>query len=319
MIVTYRFEKQKTKKMFDIAAIIINFNSSILTQECIESIIAKTDPTIIFQIIIVDNCSENEDYISLKKFCDRHSFKNIQLVRSNINTGFGGGNMSGYHFANAKYVAFVNNDTLFLNDCFSILKAAIELDENIGIVGGQSYTETGKQMVAFDHFESITKEIFGRDFLEKINSEKYPKRKSEYTNPVKVNYVQGSFMFMRTLDFNAVGGFDTNIFLYYEETDLALRFQKNGKLSYLIPNAKYIHYHGASTPKNIDIKIELKTSLLYVIRKHYGYFSYLIILNKLRVQYFFKSFFKPSYWKLFLILLIAAPLSKSLKTKQLIK
>jgi GT2 family glycosyltransferase len=305
--------------MFEIAAIIINFNSSILTQECIESIIAKTNPTINFQIIIVDNCSENEDYISLKKFCDRHSFNNIQLIRSKINTGFGGGNMTGYHFADAKYVAFVNNDTLFLNDCLSILKATIELDENIGIVGGQSYTETGKQMVAFDHFESITKEIFGRDFLEKINSKKYPKRKSEYVNPLKVNYVQGSFMFMRTLDFNTAGGFDTNIFLYYEETDLAIRFQKNGKSSYLIPSAKYIHYHGASTPKSILIKTELKISLLYVIRKHYGYLAYWFLLNYLRINYVFSTIFKPKYWYLLKVLLAGAPLSKSFKVCQKIK
>ena len=152
--------------MFDIAAIIINYNSSKLTQECVDSIIEKTPSSLSFQIIIVDNCSEKEDFLSLKQYCDSHPFKNLQLIRSKINTGFGGGNMTGFHFSNAKYVAFVNNDTLFLNDCFSILKSAIEKDNSIAVVGGQSFTETGKQMVAFDHFASISKELFGRDFLE---------------------------------------------------------------------------------------------------------------------------------------------------------
>jgi len=120
--------------------------------------------------------------------------------------------MTGVHYANAKYVAFINNDTLFLNDCLSILKNYIENNNSVAVVGGQSYTETGKKMVAFDHFASISKELLGRDFLEKINPKKYPKRKSEYTNPIQVNYVQGSFMLIRTSDFNEVGGFDTNIF-----------------------------------------------------------------------------------------------------------
>jgi len=44
--------------MFDIAIIIINYNSSQLTQECIQSIIEKTDSALNFQIIIVDNSSE---------------------------------------------------------------------------------------------------------------------------------------------------------------------------------------------------------------------------------------------------------------------
>ncbi|GAA4048568.1 glycosyltransferase family 2 protein [Flavobacterium chungnamense] len=302
--------------MFDIAAIIINYNSSKLTQECIDSIVEKTATNLNYQIIVVDNCSQIADYKLLEEFCKSHSFKNLQLVRSKINTGFGAGNMAGYQYANAKYVAFVNNDTLFLNDCFSILKTAIEKDNAIAMVGGQSFTETGKRMVAFDHFASISKELFGRDFLEKVNPKKYPKRKFEYTNPQKVNYVQGSFMFTRTEDFNEVGGFDTNLFLYYEETDLCMRLEKIGKSCYLIPEAQYVHYHGASTPQSITIKTELKISLLYIIRKHYGYLSYWFLLNYLRINYIFSTLFKPKYWYLLKVLLAGAPLSKSLKTKQ---
>jgi len=305
--------------MFDIAAIIINYNSSKLTQECVDSIIEKTHPTLNYQIIVVDNASEKDDYSSLKNFCDGHTFKNLQLIRSKINTGFGGGNMTGFHFANARYVAFVNNDTLFLNDCFSVLKEAIEKDSSIAVVGGQSFSETGKRMMAFDHFASIAKELFGRDFLEKINPKKYPKRKLEYTSPVKVNYVQGSFMLVRTTDFNEVGGFDTNIFLYYEETDLCKRLEKIEKSSYLIPEAKYVHYHGASTPQSIAIKTELKISLLYIIRKHYGYLSFWFLLNYLRINYIFSTLFKPKYWYLLKVLLAGAPLSKSLKVSQKIR
>ena len=305
--------------MFDIAVIIINYNSSKLTKECVESILEKTDENLSFQIIVVDNCSEKEDYIFLKTFCESHYFQNLQLIRSKINTGFGGGNMMGYQFANAKYIAFVNNDTLVLNDCLSILKSAIEKDSAIAMVGGQSYSEDGKRMVAFDHFASVSKELFGRDFLEKINPTKYPKRKIEYTNPIKVNYVQGSFMFIRAIDFNELGGFDTNIFLYYEETDLSKRLKSIGKSCYLIPEAKYIHYHGASTPQNITIKTELKISLLYIIRKHYGFVSFYFMLNYLRINYIFSTLFKPKYGYLLKVLLAGAPLSKSLKTKQVIK
>jgi GT2 family glycosyltransferase len=301
--------------MYDIATIIINYNSSKLTQECIDSIVEKTATNLNYQIIVVDNCSQIADYKLLEEFCESHSFKNLKLVRSKINTGFGSGNMAGYHHANAKYVAFVNNDTLFLNDCFSILKTAIEKDNSIAMVGGQSFTETGKKMVSFDHFASISKELFGKDFLEKINPKKYPQRKLEYRNPLKVNYVQGSFMFTRTQDFNEVGGFDTNLFLYYEETDLCMRLEKIGKSCYLIPDAHYLHYHGASTTRSITIKTELKISLLYIIRKHYGYVAFWFLLNYLRINYTFSTLFKPKYWYLLKVLLAGAPLSKSLKNK----
>ena len=55
--------------MFDIAAIIINYNSSKLTQECIDSIVEKTATNLNYQIIVVDNCSQIADYKLLEEFC----------------------------------------------------------------------------------------------------------------------------------------------------------------------------------------------------------------------------------------------------------
>jgi hypothetical protein len=64
------------------------------------------------------------------------------------------------------------------------------------------------------------------------------------------------------------------------------------------------------------IKKELKISLLYIIRKHYGLFGHLTVSSFLTVKYFFSSIFKPKNWPLFYLILIGAPLSKSLKMKQ---
>lgn len=302
--------------MFDIAIILINYNSSEHSINCIRSIIDKTSKSINYQIIITDNCSKNEDYQKLKSFCDTISLPNLKLHRSVINTGFGGGNMNGIQYAHATYYAFINNDTLFINDCLSILKKALDDDERIGIAGAQAYKKNGDFMVSLDHFASPAKEIFGRNFLESINPTKYPKRKKEYEDPVKVNFVPGSFMFLRATDFNEIGGFDTNIFLYYEETDLCIRLSKNKRYAYLIPEAKFIHLHGYSTEKSCDIKKELKISLLYVIRKHYGFFGHKIVLTHLILKYLFGGILKSQKRALFLLTLRGAPLSKSLKTKQ---
>ncbi|AOW10924.1 glycosyltransferase family 2 protein [Flavobacterium gilvum] len=305
--------------MFDIAIILINYNSSKHTINCIRSIVDNTSEKINYQIIITDNCSRKEDYFSLKTFCETISIPNLKLYRSNINTGFGGGNMNGVQHSNAKYYAFINNDTLLLNDCLSILKDTLDNNPEIGLAGGQSHKENGDFMVSLDHFTSPLKEIAGRDFLEFINPKKYPKRKIRHLTPTQVSFVPGSFMFLRAEDFNRIGGFDTNIFLYYEETDLCLRLKKISKHACLVPDAKFIHLHGASTEqKSIDIKKEIKISLLYVIRKHYGFFGHKIILVHQIVKYFFSSLFKPKNWSLFILILGGAHISKSLKSKQTI-
>ena len=302
--------------MFDIAVILINYNSREHSINCIRSIIEKTSKNLNYQIIITDNCSEKEDYLKLKSFCVEVNFPNLELHRSNINSGFGGGNMFGVQFANANYLAFLNNDTLLKNDCLSILKNALENNLNIGIAGAQAYKENGDFMISLDHFASPAREIIGRSFLESINSKKYPKRKKLYRNPLQVNFVPGSFMFVRATDFYEVGGFDTTIFLYYEETDLCIRLAKKSKFAYLIPEAEFVHFHGVSTGKSLAIKKELKISLLYIMRKHYGFFGHKIVMVFLIIKYFFSSILKPKNWSLFFLILTGAPLSKSLKTKQ---
>ena len=181
--------------MFEIAVILINYNSSEHSINCIHSIIEKTSKTLNYQIIITDNCSEKEDFLKLKSFCDETNFPNLELHRSQINTGFGGGNMFGVQFSNAKYLAFLNNDTLLKNDCLSILKNALESNPTIGIAGAQAYKENGDFMISLDHFASPAREIIGRSFLEAINAKRYPKRKKKYTNSVQGSFISGSFIF----------------------------------------------------------------------------------------------------------------------------
>ncbi len=302
--------------MFETAIILINYNSSYYTINCINSCIDKIEKNYNFQIVVVDNCSEIADYNKLESFVTSLSFSNIKLIRSKINTGFGGGNMIGIQQANAKYYAFVNNDSLLLNDCISIIIEYMKSNPLAGICGPLAYKEDGSILPTLDHFASPLKEFFGRKFLESINQKKYPNRKKIYTQPQRGQFVAGSFMVVKSDDFNQVGGFDTNIFLYYEETDLCIRLAKINKFAYLIPQAEFIHYHGVSTPQNIAIKTELKLSFLYIIRKHYGFFWHQIVLNKLRIQFLLKSIFKPKYWHIFKVLLAGAPIDKSLKQKQ---
>lgn len=302
--------------MLDLTIVIINYNTSNYTIKCVESIFEHTSTKLNYDIKVVDNHSKKEDVNQLESYIKEINNPKITLLKNHINVGFGGGNMIGCQFSEAKYYAFVNNDSLLLNDCFSIVLNQMESNNEYGICGPQSFKEDGKMLPTLDHYSSPLKELFGRYFLEKINPTKYPNRKIEYQQPKKGQFVSGSFMVVKSEDFWNVGGFDTNIFLYHEETDLCIRLAKIKKYAYLIPEAKFIHFHGASTPKSIEIKTELKISLLYVIRKHYGYVNYRLILLFLQIKYFIKSLRKPKYWCLFKILFRGGRLNDSLKHKQ---
>ena len=303
-------------KKVDIGVVIINYNNATLTKESVLSVITSTNVAIDLQIVVVDNASEKDDYLNLRNSISQINDARVKLVRSVINTGFGGGNMFGVQHLNARFYAFINNDTLLQNDCLTILKTHLEANSEIGLSGPQILAENLTSKVSFDHFVSLTREILGSGFLELINAKKHPNRKKEYTKPLQVNYVNGSFMFCRASSFNEVGGFDTNLFLFFEESDLSYRLLKKGSATYFVPEAKYIHYQGKSMPSSTATRLELKTSMFYVIRKHQGYLSYQLLRLLFLIRYGLSSILKPKYWSLFYRILIGMPLSKSLKMEQ---
>ncbi|TXE07074.1 glycosyltransferase family 2 protein [Seonamhaeicola algicola] len=310
----------ETNTKVDVSCIIINYNTSQFTFNAVKSILeSHNENSLTFEVIVVDNNSKPEDYKTLKKQLNTLNSQLITLVRSKFNTGFGGGNMLGVqHAKNCKYYAFINNDTLQVTpNCLVVLKKFMESTPDAAICSPQMLDEHKNFRATIDHFSSLQREILKRATLEFLFPKTYLNRKKTYKNPIKVQYVQGSFMFINAKYFNTVGGFDTNLFLYYEESDLSLRLLKTlKKYNYLVPQTEYIHYKSASINRNIAIKIEQKIALLYHTEKHYGWLSKKILNSYFIVRYFLTSIIKPKYWKLWLTLLAGAPISKSLKHKQ---
>lgn len=299
--------------MYDVAVIIINYNSTDYTLKCIASVIDKTGRAISYQVIVVDNNSELSEYKKLKdNFPKSIENSTFSLHRSNINTGFGGGNMFGAQFANAHYLLFLNNDAMLLNDGLSLLKDFMITHPKVGVCTAQNYDEHNNFVPSFDHNKGLRKLLFGRSFLERINPKKYPKRKKEYTQPLEVNWVNGAFLFFSKEAFEAVGGFDTNIFLYFEEMDICRRLLDKGYITMLVPEAKILHYQGMSIGKSRALNKEGYISYLYVIRKNQGFGKYLLIKWYLSVA----LLLKPKKWYLLPIIFKSNALTNSLKQKQ---
>lgn len=191
----------------------------------------------------------------------------------------------------------------------------MESHATVGVGTAQNYDENETHVASFDHDKGIRKLILGRSFLEKRFPNHYPERKMKYSDPVTVNWVNGAFMFFRSSIFAEVGGFDTNIFLYFEEMDICFRLRKKHFSSVLLPQAKITHYQGVSTGVSKTISKEAMISYLYVVKKNYSNAKYLFIKT-----YFCLSFLiKPKKWFLLKLILRGGRLSESLKQQQKIK
>ena len=305
--------------MIDVSCILINYNTSKFTIDCIISILKNSKDSLSYEIVVVDNASHKADLKALNDGISKIHSEKVTLVKSTLNTGFGGGNMLGVKNASpCRYYAFINNDTLFettntLRKLFNFMESHPE----VGVCSPQMLDEHKKFRKTIDHFASPQREILKRGFLEWVNPKRFPKRKKHYEHPLKVDYIQGAFMFINAQDFNDVGGFDTNLFLYYEESDICRRILKQKKkVTYLVPNVEYIHFESASTSSNLKMKIEQKISLFYYLRKHFGWYQFKIVQVYFCIRYFFSSFFNTNYWPLFRLLIKGMPMSQSIKYQQ---
>lgn len=59
--------------------------------------------------------------------------------------------------------------------------------------------------------------------------------------PMMAPWVAGMFMLVRSSDYAALGGFDEDFFLYYEDVDLCARLWQSGRHVTLCPAARVVH------------------------------------------------------------------------------
>jgi len=300
-----------------VSIIIINFNTAQLTIQAIESIEKQVLSIEKHEVIVVDNASRNDDFENLKSGISSFSKARIKLIRSRINVGFGAGNMIGVQAASGDFYAFMNSDVLLTDDSISKIVSFLDQNPDASMAGCQAVDENGKKYKAFDYSLSLASELLSHSFLNKINPGKFPSRMRTANAPLNVGAVPGSLFVSRADDFDAVGGFDTNIFLYFEEKDLAYRIKKQLKKNiYSLPDTTYIHLKGKSTGASQIIRNEMKISQFYVIHKNLGALPYFIFYMVNFLIFLVKSPFNNKNRNYLLLLLGGISVAKSMKHNQ---
>lgn len=272
-----------------ISYIILNYNTSLITCACVDSIYQQlgSEPG---EVIVVDNGSCNEEYALL---CQRLEGR-VQIIRSQMNTGFGAGNLLGANFAKGDYLCFLNNDVILTEDCVTPLCHYLDQHGEVGCITPQQYDGQGHLVRAFNHLPGLRYELCSKRLLERLFPSRYPSRKRLYDTPFEVAQINGCFMLFRSSDFWQMGGFDINLFLYYEEYDIAMRLAALGMKCVVHPCYSFTHLHEQSTSRNRKlIKRETMLSELYIYRKYHSGLQYQLFkwINILKLLPKVKSYY----------------------------
>jgi GT2 family glycosyltransferase len=232
-----------------VSIIIVNYNTTTTTYECIQSIIKFT--SLPFEIILIDNASADR---SIEEF--KNLFPELTLILNKENIGFGRANNLGISIAKGEYLFLLNSDTLLTSDAACKFFDYMEDEKNnqVACCGGALINAEGKKQVSYGNFPSIS-EVFatlGPGIFYKNYYKKYlcSGVKIYFTAPQQVDYISGADLFIRKSVLDKTGLFDEDFFLYFEETELAFRMRKKGYLSVILPDVKIVHFEGSSHNTN---------------------------------------------------------------------
>lgn len=250
-----------------ISIIIINYNTPDLVYNCLLSI--KKFIYVSKEIIIVENGSKVETRVEKDKLNNILHPNEFKLLISDKNMGFGNGNNFGAWRACGKYLWFLNSDTLLIDDSAEKMVDFFEKNPKIGALSPLLYHQDSTlQKNFFASFQTL-----GSITLRRYNDHKIDFSKKFFYTDIVV----GAAMMVKKETFDAIGGFDKNIFMYLEDDDLCKRLRNTGYKNAVLNTAKIIHLQGKSIKNSKNRKKLYFDSQTYYWKKHNGIFPTLIM------------------------------------------
>lgn len=183
-------------------------------------------------VVIVNNSQADADQIATMA----QGF-GAQLVQNSQNTGFGAGCNIGAQLAQTDYLLFLNPDASLAPDALGALMEAAERHASASAFNPVIRGPSGKARLR-------------RRSLNKTSW--FTQRSDLPEDDCDVSGLSGAALFVRRSDFEAVGGFDPDIFLYHEDEDLCFRLRQSCGPLMFVRKAEVHHIGGASTPASLD-------------------------------------------------------------------
>ena len=218
------------------------------------------------QILVIENSSD----FDLEK--DIKDYKNVE-IKFMKNNGYGSAINYASSYILTKYFFVFSPDIKNVDDkLISIFEEKAQIIKTFGALGPRFLNVTEKS-----HRQSNIKEEIG-----------------------EINSISGSAMCFNKSVFDAIGGFDENIFLYFEETDYCIRAKKMGYKMYQINKTFVDHTRGANAgvvkAKNTNEVKKLEKlyswhfiwSKYYLFAKHHGKLFSLVYFMPILIRILFR-------------------------------
>lgn len=207
------------------SVLVVNYNGRRYLDVCLGSLLADGADC---EIILLDNASHDGS----AEYVEQH-YPQVRVIRSAVNGGFAEGNNQAAREARGEYLAFLNPDTRVEPGWLDALIAVLESDHTVGLVTPQI-----RMLGDPERINTCGNEVHcsGLTLCRGVGREPLT-----YAELTEVSAVSGAAFAMRKDLFLALGGFDTDFFMYMEDTDLSWRARLAGFRCAYVPSSVVYH------------------------------------------------------------------------------
>jgi N-acetylglucosaminyl-diphospho-decaprenol L-rhamnosyltransferase len=228
----------------DVAVILIGLNASHYVRQALQSLLAAEWHNCTYELIYVDNGSRDNTREMLTEF------PQVRTILNDQNLGFCKAGNQGASIADSRYLFFLNDDTIVLDDAVVLLKELLDRTPGAGVAGSRLLYPDMSEQWSGRRFATPINGIFGRrSLLSRLFPNAAPVRKYVYKDevavgvPFVVDWVSAAAMMVRQETFDKIGGLAEDYY-YFHESIFCDRIHRAGLMNFLHPQSRIIHYEG---------------------------------------------------------------------------
>jgi len=215
-----------------VSIIILNYNGGDLVVQCLNSVLRIDYEN--FEVILLDNNSTDGSMTNVNnKFGSKQQ---VKIIMNKRNLGYAEGNNVGVMESNGEYLVFLNNDVIvdpnFLKELVIVMKT-------------DSIAAAQAKLMFMDHPTKFYSAGHYIDYFGMVHVlGEFEEDKGQFDNVYDIFGAHGAAFIVKRNLFLKVGGFDSDFFLLFEESDLCWRFWLIGYRIVFVPKAIAYHKHG---------------------------------------------------------------------------
>jgi N-acetylglucosaminyl-diphospho-decaprenol L-rhamnosyltransferase len=244
----------------DVEVSLVNTDNRELLARCLASLPAAAG-SVTWRVTVVDNASGDGS----SEFV-RHEFPWARLLENPTRRGFSANHnriidevLSQY---SSRYVLMLNEDTELGAGSIQRLAEFADGDPTLGAVGPQLVGSDGLPQPSFFSFPSVAGHFWGT-----LRPSQRVKTRGGH------GWLNGSCVMIRAEALRQIGRLDERFFIFFEDTDLALRLHRAGWRSSVCDSARVIHHEHqtvSSLSSGSAMERQLLRSRYLYFRKHNG-------------------------------------------------